>query len=192
MNRDPRREGDEGAAQKETTGKAGRRRKEGTVPRTGTSGADQEKATKHQGNLDWIIRGATEKRRKAQRAQTGTAEEERAGRQQGPTVRNGGRRTAPALDCTAEWTQCHGPGHSWPGRSHTAMGPSGLEHLGGRIGKRTRLDWNIGERSEWPSIGASGATQGGEGGGGKKSRRSVKENKSKRKERDHVEGRGEE
>ena len=38
-NREERREGDEGAAQKETTGDAGRRKKEGTVPRTGASGA---------------------------------------------------------------------------------------------------------------------------------------------------------
>ena len=37
-NRDERREGDEGAAEKETTGEAGRRKKVGTVPRTGASG----------------------------------------------------------------------------------------------------------------------------------------------------------
>ena len=94
MNRHVRREGDEGAAQKETTGTARGRRKGGTVPRAGASGADQEQATKHQGNLDWNIWGATEKGRQAQRAQAGTAEEERAGRQQGPTVRSVGRRTA--------------------------------------------------------------------------------------------------
>ena len=38
-NREERREGDEGAAQKETTGEAGVREKEGTVSRTGASGA---------------------------------------------------------------------------------------------------------------------------------------------------------
>ena len=36
--RDERREGDEGAAQKETAGGAGRRKKVGTLPRTGVSG----------------------------------------------------------------------------------------------------------------------------------------------------------
>ena len=52
MNREGRREGDEGVALKDTTGKTRRRRKEGTVPRTGTSGADLEQATKRRGNLD--------------------------------------------------------------------------------------------------------------------------------------------
>ena len=42
MNRDERREGDEGAPQKEATAKANRRTKLGTVPRTGTSGAREK------------------------------------------------------------------------------------------------------------------------------------------------------
>ena len=44
-----RREGDDGAATQETNGKARRTRKDvGPEPRTGTSGAGQEQAAKHQ------------------------------------------------------------------------------------------------------------------------------------------------
>ena len=90
MNRDGRREGDEGAAQKETAGKTRTRRKEGTVPRTATSRADLEQATKRQGYLGAITPGATERgRQAAQRARAGATEEERARRQQGRKVRSG-------------------------------------------------------------------------------------------------------
>ena len=73
---DVRREGDDRATQKETTGKARRRRTVGPVPWTGTSGADQEQATKQQSPLDWSIRSAAEKGRQAQGARAGTSQKE--------------------------------------------------------------------------------------------------------------------
>ena len=73
---DVRREGDDGGAKKETTGKARRRRIVGPVPRTATSGADQEQATKHESPLDWSIRGAAEKGRQPQGARAETSGEE--------------------------------------------------------------------------------------------------------------------
>ena len=59
MNRYERREGDEGAAQKKTTGKARDRKKVGTVPRTGASGARKKphsngpRGLEHQGGVQW-------------------------------------------------------------------------------------------------------------------------------------------
>ena len=79
-----RREGDKGTAWTEPPSKARRRRILGPMPRTGTSGAGQEQATKHQGPLDWSIQGAEETGRQAQGTRTGTSGEERVGRQPGP------------------------------------------------------------------------------------------------------------
>ena len=74
-NREERREGDEGAAQKETTYEAGRRKKVGTLPRTEASGArkkphrnkapwtgtTRQRSAKRTSarSLDWNIRGNT-------------------------------------------------------------------------------------------------------------------------------------
>ena len=61
-----RREGDEGAAQKETTGKAGRRKKIGAVPQTGTSGARKKPhsngapLTGTPGGMQWQVDKRTE------------------------------------------------------------------------------------------------------------------------------------
>ena len=77
MNHDERREGDEGAAQKESTCKARRRMKLGTVPRTETAGAEVASGQAHG-------------------AWTRTSREERTGRQQGHP--NWNNRGAEALD----------------------------------------------------------------------------------------------
>ena len=68
-----RREGDEGTAWTGPPGNARRRRIMGPMPRTGTSGASQEQATKHHGPLDWSIQGAEETARQKQGARAGTS-----------------------------------------------------------------------------------------------------------------------
>ena len=135
MNRDERKEGDEGAAQKETAGKTRRRRKEGTVPRTGTSGADLEQATKRQGNLRWITRGATERgRQAAQRTLAGGTEEEQAGRQQGQTVRSGNGGQPP---------EHKRPGHRNPGQEQSGQRGAQPEDWIVQGNGPSAKDWNI-------------------------------------------------
>ena len=89
MNRDERREGDEGAAQKETTdNRQGKKENDGRHGATDWNIRGQEEAAQQRGPLDWNIRGDAEASGQAHGARTGTSGEERTGRQQGHPDRN--------------------------------------------------------------------------------------------------------
>ena len=130
--------------------------------------------------------------------------------------------TAPGLDPPGEWTQCHGLKNPGPGRSHTATGPPGLDYPGRRRDKRTSArspDWSIRGTMYRLATGPPGLEHPGgrnpglehpgkkrvaldwdppalhkeeEAAAARRSGRAVKDNMNKSKERDHVEGRGEE
>ena len=212
-NREERGEGDEGAAQKETTGEAGSRKEEGTVSRTGASGArkkprgNQTPWTGTPGGTQWQADNGTEPGlehpgKKGTRIGTSGAEAldgnirgrsgpglERPGLHQGEeatAARKGkenmnksneqrredtkkkscdeggeGEERVQAQPATQEgerrkawWLGLEHPG---PERSHTALGPPGLEHPGGRQRTRARSpDWNIRGRTCRPATGPPG------------------------------------
>ena len=123
-NRDGRREGDEGAAQKETTGEAKRRKKVGTVPRTGTS----EARKKSQSNgPPWT------------RISTSGGMQWQAEKRTEPRLEHPGKKEPAGNRPT-------GLDYPGPEKRQTATGPPGLELPGGRRGKQTSTrspDWNI-------------------------------------------------
>ena len=126
MNRDERREGDEGAAQKETTGKARRRRKVGTVPRTGTSGARKKP---HNNGAPW----------------TGTS---------GGTQWQVDKRTEPGLEHPGKNEQTGTRGRrEWPWKGASGAAQGGRGGGGKKSGRPVKESMNKSkerrERSEW-------------------------------------------
>ena len=111
MNREGGREGDEGAAQKETTGKARRRRIEGMVPRTGTSGAELEQATKHRAT--WMASSGGPQRKEDRRKEP-KQEQPRRKEQAGNRAERSGA----------------GGGGQPPGQKHSGDRNPGREHPG--------------------------------------------------------------
>ena len=158
MNRDGRREGEEGAAQKETAGKTRRRRKEGTVPRTGTSGAIWSKQQKARAKSA----GRSNRRGKSRQA-AGPKGQERGRRTTTRTETSGGQkprtRTVRAERCAAtapeKRTQTGGEAEASDRRGQDGVAAEG--RVGGRKG------WVEGKSQE--SEGKARETE--TGGGGK-------------------------
>ena len=124
---------------------------------TGSSRGAEAGYGDHQRQEEWPWKGESRRRRRS-----GTEGDNRQ-----LVKQEGERRKA----------RCHGLEHPGPGKSHTAMGPPGLEHPGERRGKRTSTrspDWNFRGRKYRPATGPPS---------GRKSGRPVKDNMNKSKER---------